>query len=86
MSLVVDYTVYDLAMTYFKARDWDRAGEYFSRIVLEFPDSAVMPETLYHLGLCLKQQSREDKAFDYWQRLILDFPETHWAGLARKNQ
>ena len=86
MSLVVDYTLYDLAMTYFREGDCRGAEKYFIRIIREFPDSAVLPETLYHYGLCLKNRSQKDRAFDYWQRLILDFPETHWAGLARQGQ
>ena len=86
MSLVVDYTLYDLAMTYFREGDCRGAEKYFIRIIREFPDSVVLPETLYHYGLCLRNRSQQDRAFDYWQRLILDFPDTHWAGLARQGQ
>ena len=84
LSLVTDYTLYDLAMTYVKSGEYSEAEPYFLKIIEDFPDSVVMPETLYHYGLCLRQGDRQESAFDYWQRLIMDFPENHWAGLARQ--
>jgi tetratricopeptide (TPR) repeat protein len=84
MSLVVDFTCYDLAMTYVGTGQWDLAEGYFKRILDRFPDSILLPETLYHHGLCLKRMGRTGEAEAAWNRLSLEFKDSPWAGRARK--
>ena len=84
MSLVVDFTCYDLAMTYLGAGQWSQAEGYFKRILDYFPDSILLPETLYHHGLCLKRLGRTSEAEAAWGRLTLDFNDSPWAKRARK--
>ncbi len=79
MSVVVDYTWYDLAMTYYAGRDYAEAERLLKEVVRRFPDSILMPETLYHLGWCAEKQGRAAEAEAYWRRLRQEFPESGWA-------
>jgi len=82
MSLVSDYTWYDLAMTHLAGGDFVRAEETLRRLLEDFPDSVVRPEGLYHLGLSLREQGRVEEAARTWRELIRDFPDNPWAARA----
>ncbi|MBW1712478.1 MAG: tetratricopeptide repeat protein, partial [Deltaproteobacteria bacterium] len=85
MSLVADYTWYDLALSHFKAGDYSQSEKLLAQVLDRFPDSILVPETLYHLGWSLKRQGRTAEALKHWRRLINDFPDNPWAREAAKS-
>lgn len=84
ISLVVDYTWYDLAMSYYEDQDYSRAEKNFTTVLRDFPDSILIPETLYHLGWTKERLGRLDEAKAFWQRLTREFPENRWSREAER--
>ncbi len=84
MSLVADYALYDLAMTYHRRDQWRKAAELMQRLRERFPDSVVLPETLYHLALELKHLGRLQEAARVREELLRRFPDNRWSKEAAK--
>ncbi len=84
MSLVADYALYDLAMTYHRRGRWQKAAQLLQRLRKSFPDSVVLPETLYHLALELKRLGRPRQAERVRKELLRCFPDNRWSKEAAK--
>ena len=67
---------YDLAMRFFKQKDFKRAADEFSRLTAYYPDSDLAPESQYYAGRAYEEQAKYYYAFQNYQKTLDHYPYT----------
>ncbi len=69
---------------YFAARDFERAGAAYRKIVDLTPKGKDTPQALLRLGLAYRAQKREADAKQAWTQVVREFPDSDAAEEARR--
>jgi tetratricopeptide (TPR) repeat protein len=80
----LDYSYYDLALTYYREGDYRRAAGLLQELLQRFPESRLAPEALFHLGMSLHRLGRQAEARAIKRRLLQRYPRNPWAAQARE--
>jgi TolA-binding protein len=83
LSPVIDQTVFQHAVTYYKEEEWQEALEAFEQIAADYPETRRLGEVLYHIGMCMMRLHKQDEAASVLTRIIEEFPGEPWARYAK---
>jgi TolA-binding protein len=78
-SAYADDALYEIAQSYLKIQNTDRAIENLKRIISEFPQSNYTPSSYVQLGLLSYNTDRNDQAITYYKEVVKRFPGTQAA-------
>jgi TolA-binding protein len=74
---LTDVTLYDLGLSYFGLKDWEKAGREFAVLLEKYPKSGQTPGARLHYARCLLQLGKNrDEAVAYLKSIKTDFPKT----------
>ena len=74
---LTDVTLYDLGLSYFGLREWEKAGREFAVLLEKYPKSGQTPGARLHYARCLLQLGKNrDEAVAYLKSIRTDFPKT----------
>jgi len=72
-----DVTLYDLGLSYFGLKQWEKAGREFALILEKYPKSGQTPGARLHYARCLLHLGKgRDEAIAYLKSIKADFPKT----------
>lgn len=67
---------FEYAMKFYKAGDFKRAAEEFSRLTVSYKDSDVAPEAQYYAARAYEEQARYWFAYQNYKKTIDNYPYT----------
>jgi TolA-binding protein len=82
-SLAID-SLYHIAITYFREKQYAKALETFKELVDRYPSSNWVPEAQYHVGLCLQYQGKTPEAKATFEGVVGNFVGTPWQEYAKE--
>lgn len=65
---------YDWAMTFYEAKDYQRAASEFDKLTKSYEFSEYAGKSQYHVGLCYENMEKYYIAFQAYQKAIDNFP------------
>ncbi|MBN1129364.1 MAG: tetratricopeptide repeat protein [Chitinispirillaceae bacterium] len=74
---------YRIADEQYKAREYGRALDYYTRVVRKYPAFQETPWGLFQIGTIHKNRKKYKEAIDQYKDLISRFPEDYWAKQAQ---
>lgn len=63
-------------MKYFQAKNYEKATEYFKKLVTLFPQSSLADNAHYNLGIVYSSQGAFNKAFVEFKIVIQEYPDS----------
>lgn len=84
-SILKDDALYQLASTYTKIKQNEKAHEIYKQLLQEHPNSIFIPKTLVRQGLLYYNQNNNEKALALFKRVVTRFPNTSDALEAVRN-
>ncbi len=78
-SKYADDALYEMAQSYLKIQNTDRASEKLKDIVTKYPQSAYTPASYVQLGLLSYNSDNTDQAIKYYKETVSRFPDTQAA-------
>lgn len=79
-----DLALYYRGESYFKTEKYQKAALDFSKIVENYPRSAVIEEAYYKTGLCFESLGLKKEAKPFFEELIHKFPKSSRAKSAKR--
>ncbi|MBI4370886.1 MAG: tetratricopeptide repeat protein [Elusimicrobia bacterium] len=80
---LADLAAYDLGLSYYGLKEWEKAGRQFALVLDRYPKSGRTPGARLHYALCLlklRKDTSETRA--YLESLLADFPKSPEAAAA----
>jgi TolA-binding protein len=74
-----DDAYYEMAQSYMKMQNHDRAIEKLRTLVAEYPQSLYAPTSLVQMGLLYYNRNQNDEAIRYYKKVVADYPGTEAA-------
>ncbi|MBU1727493.1 MAG: tetratricopeptide repeat protein [Candidatus Omnitrophica bacterium] len=72
---IKDGIYYWIAEVHFKGNNFNKAQEYYGKVIKEFPESGYIAPSLYSLGWCFLQQNNFSEALKYFKAVEEKFPK-----------
>jgi TolA-binding protein len=74
---LTDVATYDLGLSYYGLKQWDKAGRHFALVLDKYPKSGQTPGARLHYALCLiSLHKKGDEASTYLESIVADFPKS----------
>lgn len=74
---LTDVATYDLGLSYYGLKQWDKAGRQFAVVLDKYPKSGQTPGARLHYALCLVSlRKKGDEARAYLESIVADFPKS----------
>jgi TolA-binding protein len=74
---LTDVAAYDLGLSYYGLKQWEKAGREFAVVLDKYPKSGQTPGARLHYALCLVSlKKNRDEARTYLESIVADFPKT----------
>ncbi|MBN2275298.1 MAG: tetratricopeptide repeat protein [Bacteroidales bacterium] len=68
--------LYQIAESYVRSDQPDKAAVYFKQVISDFPSSSYVRKALVNLGLLYYNENRFDESVTYYKKVISDYPGT----------
>ena len=68
------YTLFEQAGTFFDAKQYDKAVEFYLKLVQAYPNSETAPLALFNAGLCYEELQEWDKAIICYSQIQKNYP------------
>ncbi len=76
---IQDAVIYWIAEVYFKNNNFNKAAEYYRKVINNSPKSFYSAASLYSLGWCLFQEREFKQAIEYFKAVEEKFPKEPYA-------
>jgi TolA-binding protein len=74
---LTDVATYDLGLSYFGLKQWEKAGVQFAVVLDKYPKSGQTPGARLNYALCLISLGKKgDEARTYLESIVADFPKS----------
>ncbi|MFI5346707.1 MAG: tetratricopeptide repeat protein [Elusimicrobiota bacterium] len=74
---LTDVATYDLGLSYYGLKQWEKAGRQFAVVLDKYPKSGQTPGARLHYALCLVSLKKKgDEARTYLESITADFPKS----------
>jgi TolA-binding protein len=74
---LTDVATYDLGLSYYGLRQWEKAGRQFATVLDKYPKSGQTPGARLHYALCLiNLHKKGDEPRAYLESITVDFPKS----------
>ncbi len=76
---IQDAVIYWIAEVYFRDNNFNKAAEYYRKVINDFPKSFYCSASLYSLGWCLFQEREFKQSIEYFKAVEEKFPKEPYA-------
>ncbi len=81
-SSYIANALFELARTYERINNLDKAIEYYNKLLAQIPESSYTKKTLLQLGLIYYNKNDYNKSLEYYKKVVEKYPNTEESNAA----